>query len=55
MNGGKTQLRHRVVVPDRQPCTSGGPIRQHYAGVDFILQSGIYEFGYGLVFVEFNE
>ncbi len=25
---------------------AGGPIRQPYAGVDFIPQSGIYEFGY---------
>jgi hypothetical protein len=23
-----------------------GPVRQPYAGVDFIPQSGIYEFGY---------
>jgi hypothetical protein len=25
---------------------AGGPIRQPYAGVDFIRQSGIYEFGH---------
>jgi hypothetical protein len=25
---------------------AGGPVRQPYAGVDFIPQSGIYEFGY---------
>ncbi len=25
---------------------AGGPARQPYARVDFILQSGIYEFGY---------
>jgi hypothetical protein len=25
---------------------AGGPVRRPYAGVDFIPQSGIYEFGY---------
>jgi hypothetical protein len=25
---------------------AGGPVRHPYAGVDFIPQSGIYEFGY---------
>jgi hypothetical protein len=25
---------------------AGGPVRQSYAGVDFIFQSGIFEFGY---------
>jgi hypothetical protein len=25
---------------------AGGPVRQPYAGVDFIPQSGIYEFGF---------
>ncbi len=27
---------------------AGGSVRQPYAGVDFIPQSGIYEFGYGI-------
>ncbi len=40
------QLWHRVVVLARQTTWDGGPVRQPYAGVDFIPQSGIYEFGY---------
>ncbi len=29
------------------PCyMAGGPVQQLYAGVDFMSQSGIYEFGY---------
>jgi hypothetical protein len=40
------QLRHRVVVPVRQDTWAGGTVRQSYAGVNFIPQSGIYEFGY---------
>jgi hypothetical protein len=27
---------------------AGGPVRQPYAGVDFMFQSGIYEFGYSM-------
>jgi hypothetical protein len=26
----------------------GGPVQQPYAGIDFIPQSGIYEFGYSM-------
>jgi hypothetical protein len=40
---GLSQLRHRVVTLGYM---AAGPVRQRYAGVDFILQSGIYEFGY---------
>ncbi len=40
------QLWHRFVVPARQP---GGPVRQPYAGVDFISPVRDYEFGYIIV------
>ncbi len=44
-------LRHRVVVPARQPCSLACRYMtnwQPYAEVDFIPPSGIYELGYGL-------
>ncbi len=44
--GKHSQLRHRVVVPSRQATWVGKPVRQPYAGVDFVPQSWIYEFGY---------
>ncbi len=31
--------RHRVVVPARQPMQPGGPVRQPYAGVDFMTMN----------------
>jgi hypothetical protein len=44
---GDSQLRHRDVVPACCQATwADGPVRQPYAGVDFIPQSRIYEFGY---------
>ncbi len=30
---------------------AGGPVQEPYAGVDFIPQSGTYEFGYCSLFV----
>jgi hypothetical protein len=39
-------LRHRVVVPARKATWDGGPVRQPFPGVNFILQSWIYEFGH---------
>ncbi len=33
---------------------AGGPIRQPYAGVDFIPQLGIYEFGYSIALMDNN-
>jgi hypothetical protein len=46
--GDKSQLRHRVVVPARQATWLAGRYNNHMpdSGVDFIPQSGIYEFGY---------
>jgi hypothetical protein len=40
--GGKSQLWHRVVVPARQATITqaGGPVRQPYAGVNYILHTG---------------
>ncbi len=35
-----------VVVPARHATWAGGPVRESYAGDDFISQSWIYEFGY---------
>jgi hypothetical protein len=36
-----------VVVPARQATwLAGGPAQEPYTGVDFIPQSGTYEFGY---------
>jgi hypothetical protein len=42
------QLRHRVVVLARQTTWDGGPVRQPYAGVDFIRQSGFMNSATGL-------
>jgi hypothetical protein len=33
---------------------AGRPVRQPYAGVDFIPQSGIYEFGYVCLLYAYN-
>ncbi len=44
--GIKSTAGIRVVVPARQATWAGGPVRQPYAAVDFVPQSGIYEFGY---------
>ncbi len=38
--GEKSQLWHRVVVPARQAAYAGGPVRQSYARVNYIPQSG---------------
>jgi hypothetical protein len=43
--GDKVNSGIRVVVPARQATMAGGTVRQ-YVGVNFIPQSGIYEFGY---------
>ncbi len=40
-------------MPERQATNNnmaGGPVRQPYAGVDFIPQSRIFEFGYRMRF-----
>ncbi len=44
--GRYSQLRHRVVVRARQATWAGGPLRQPFAGVDFIPWSWIYVFGF---------
>ncbi len=46
---GNSWLRHRLVVPAWQPMQTGGPVRQPYAGVNFIPPVRDYEFGYWFV------
>ncbi len=40
LTGGYSLLWHRVVVPAHQPILPRGPVRQTYARVDYIPQSG---------------
>ncbi len=44
--GDKVNSGYWVVVPACQATQAVWPIRQPFAGVDFIPQSWIYEFGY---------
>jgi hypothetical protein len=53
MTGGQSQIRHRAIVLGRQHMQSGGPVRQPYAGVDFISPVRIYELGYSFADSEF--
>jgi hypothetical protein len=42
-----------VFSPARLCSLTWGYVRQPYAGVDFIPQSGVYEFGYLLLYVNY--
>jgi hypothetical protein len=44
--GGYSPLWLKVVVPGRQATSAGGPVRQPYAGVNYIPQVRDYQFGY---------